>query len=215
MKKVILLSILCVYAQSCPTLCDLLDCSPPGSSVHGISRARILEWVAIPYSRDLLYNLHSVMIHCLVSLKHPPKKKGELSSKQVSCPREGSMASLGCTIGKLGNGAAAQSTYLPMEGGRKGPGAGQGGVGASSPQQWVSRTLKGVGGTQRSPPTPRAVSIQRGETGKATGPGQEEAGSGATTPDQALFLGSVVTPNTVSPLHVNLQTVCLHVHVQF
>ena len=38
-------------AQSCPTLCDPLDCSSPGSSVHGISQARILEWVAIPYSR--------------------------------------------------------------------------------------------------------------------------------------------------------------------
>ena len=34
-------------AQSCPTLCDPLDCSPPGSSVHWISQARILEWVAI------------------------------------------------------------------------------------------------------------------------------------------------------------------------
>ena len=33
--------------QSCPTLCDPMDCSPPGSSVHGISRARILEWVAL------------------------------------------------------------------------------------------------------------------------------------------------------------------------
>ena len=38
-------------AQSCPTLCDLMDCSPPGSSVHGISQARILEWVAISFSR--------------------------------------------------------------------------------------------------------------------------------------------------------------------
>ena len=34
-------------AQSCPTLCDPVDCSPPGSSVHGILQARILEWVAI------------------------------------------------------------------------------------------------------------------------------------------------------------------------
>ena len=34
-----------------PTLCDLMDCSPPGSSVHGISQARILKWVAIPFSR--------------------------------------------------------------------------------------------------------------------------------------------------------------------
>ena len=37
----------CWVAQSCPTLCDPMDCSPPGSSVHGISQARILEWVAI------------------------------------------------------------------------------------------------------------------------------------------------------------------------
>ena len=38
-------------AQSCPTLRDPVDCSPPGSSVHGILQARILEWVAISFSR--------------------------------------------------------------------------------------------------------------------------------------------------------------------
>ena len=38
-------------AQSCPTLCDPMDCSLPGSSVHGILQARILEWVAISFSR--------------------------------------------------------------------------------------------------------------------------------------------------------------------
>ena len=37
--------------QSCLTLCDLMDCSPPGSSVHWISQARILEWIAISSSR--------------------------------------------------------------------------------------------------------------------------------------------------------------------
>ena len=37
--------------QSCPALCDPMDCSPPGSSVHGILQARILEWVARPSSR--------------------------------------------------------------------------------------------------------------------------------------------------------------------
>ena len=40
-----------VVAQSCPTLWDPMDCSPPGSSVHGILQARMLEWVAIPFSR--------------------------------------------------------------------------------------------------------------------------------------------------------------------
>ena len=38
-------------AQSCPTLCDRVDCSPPGSSIHGILQARILEWVAISFCR--------------------------------------------------------------------------------------------------------------------------------------------------------------------
>ena len=37
--------------QSYPTLCDPMDCSPPGSSVHGILQARTLEWVAMPSSR--------------------------------------------------------------------------------------------------------------------------------------------------------------------
>ena len=39
--------------QLCPTLCDPVGCSPPGSSVHGILQARILEWVAIPFLGDL------------------------------------------------------------------------------------------------------------------------------------------------------------------
>ena len=38
-------------AQLCPTLCYSMDYSPPGPSVHGIFQARILEWVAIPFSR--------------------------------------------------------------------------------------------------------------------------------------------------------------------
>ena len=38
-------------AQSCPTLCDPMDCSLPGSSVHGIFQVRVLEWVAISISR--------------------------------------------------------------------------------------------------------------------------------------------------------------------
>ena len=38
-------------AQSCPTLSDPMDCSPPGSSVNGILQARVLEWVAIAFSR--------------------------------------------------------------------------------------------------------------------------------------------------------------------
>ena len=40
-----------LVSQSCPILCDPTDCRLPGSSVHGILQARILEWVAIPISR--------------------------------------------------------------------------------------------------------------------------------------------------------------------
>ena len=41
-------------AQSCPTLSDPMDCSPPGSSMHGIFQARVLEWGAIAFS-DYLF----------------------------------------------------------------------------------------------------------------------------------------------------------------
>ena len=39
--------------QSCPTLCDPMDCSLPGSSIHGIFQARVLEWGAIAFSNYL------------------------------------------------------------------------------------------------------------------------------------------------------------------
>ena len=41
-----------LVAQSCPTFCSPIDCSLPGSSVHGILQIRILEWIAIPFSRE-------------------------------------------------------------------------------------------------------------------------------------------------------------------
>ena len=44
----------CSIAQLCPTLCDLMDCSLLGSSVHRIFQARILEQVAISFSRGVL-----------------------------------------------------------------------------------------------------------------------------------------------------------------
>ena len=50
-----LLNDTCLCAKSlqlCPALCNLMDCSPPGSYVHGILQARILEWVAMPSSRE-------------------------------------------------------------------------------------------------------------------------------------------------------------------
>ena len=46
-------------AQSCPTLSDPMDCSPPGSSVRGIFQARVLEWGAIAFS-DIYSNLTQI-----------------------------------------------------------------------------------------------------------------------------------------------------------
>ena len=43
----------CVSCLVISNLCDPMDCSPPGSSVHGILQARTLEWVAFPFSRGL------------------------------------------------------------------------------------------------------------------------------------------------------------------
>ena len=43
-----------LVTQSCPALCDPMDCSPPGSSVHGIFQPRILEWVTISFPGNLL-----------------------------------------------------------------------------------------------------------------------------------------------------------------
>ena len=52
--------------QSCLTLCDPVDCSPPGSSIHGILQARILEWVAISFSRGIFLTQGSNpgLLHC-------------------------------------------------------------------------------------------------------------------------------------------------------
>ena len=44
-------------AQSCPTLSDPMDCSLPGSSVHGVFQARVLEWVAIAFSERRMLNI--------------------------------------------------------------------------------------------------------------------------------------------------------------
>ena len=44
------------FAQSCPTLLDPMDCSLPGSSIHGIFQARVLEWGAIAFSENLNWN---------------------------------------------------------------------------------------------------------------------------------------------------------------
>ena len=54
----------CLVAQLCLTLCDAMDCSLPGSSVHGILQARILEWVVISCSRGSSWPRDGTHISC-------------------------------------------------------------------------------------------------------------------------------------------------------
>ena len=71
-----------LVAQLCLTLCDPMDCSPPGSSVHGILQAAILEWAAIPFSRGSSWdpNLGSNLgfLHCRQILYHLNHRGGFL-----------------------------------------------------------------------------------------------------------------------------------------
>ena len=55
-------------AQSCLTLRDPVDCSPPGSSIHGICQARVLEWGAIAFSKEFLRFISMVVDETVVVL---------------------------------------------------------------------------------------------------------------------------------------------------
>ena len=55
----------CICAQSCPILCHPMDCSLTGSSVHGIFQARIMEWVAISFSRGSSWSKDRTHVSCV------------------------------------------------------------------------------------------------------------------------------------------------------
>ena len=57
--------ICCLVAKSCPTLCDPMDCSPPGSSVRGISQVRTLEWIAISFCRGSSQPRDQTLTSCI------------------------------------------------------------------------------------------------------------------------------------------------------
>ena len=58
----------CSATQSCLTLCDPMDCSLPGSSIHGILQARILEWGAISYSRGSSQSRDWTHVSCILCI---------------------------------------------------------------------------------------------------------------------------------------------------
>ena len=65
-------------AQLCPTLSNPMDCSLPGSSVHGIFQARILEWVAIGLLRFLSLHIKKKKKKCACPIPKTTKKQGEI-----------------------------------------------------------------------------------------------------------------------------------------
>ena len=78
------LRLLCLVTQLCPILCNSRDCNPPGSSVHGILQARILDWVAMPSSRassqprDQIHNScigRQVLYHRATRIPHALSQK--------------------------------------------------------------------------------------------------------------------------------------------
>ena len=73
-----------LVAQLCPTLCDPMDCSPPGSSVHGILQARILEWVAISFSTSGVSQFSSVQLLSHVRLFATPWTAARQASLSVT-----------------------------------------------------------------------------------------------------------------------------------
>ena len=60
--------LMCMHAKLCATLCDPTDCNLPGSSTHGISQARVLEWVAIFSSRGSSQSRERIYISCISSI---------------------------------------------------------------------------------------------------------------------------------------------------
>ena len=102
-------------AQSCPTLSDPMDCSPPGSSIHGIFQARVLEWGAIAFSRisiqlfkeiqcmilltNILYqrvsNFFLNQIIVLVAQMSDSLRPHELQPTRLLCPWDSSGKNIG------------------------------------------------------------------------------------------------------------------------
>ena len=66
-------------AQLCPTLCDPMNCSLPGSSIHGIFQARILEWVAISFS--ILFHFHQEAFEFLFTFLARTWERGQLRTQ--------------------------------------------------------------------------------------------------------------------------------------
>ena len=83
------------HKELCPTLCHPMDCSPSGSSVHGILQARILKWAAIPFSRGSSQSMDQTHVSyiylCLISVLarrlFTTRATWEANTLVISCPK--------------------------------------------------------------------------------------------------------------------------------
>ena len=105
---------LCLMAQSCPTLCDPMDSSPPGSSLHGISQARILKWVAFPGDLPdpglnpsllclLLWQADSLPLHHLLDFSVTTGKSTLILVIYLGFPGASDGKESACNAGDLGS----------------------------------------------------------------------------------------------------------------
>ena len=92
----LLLSCYCLVAPSCPTLCDPVDSSPPGSSVHGVLQARILEWVTITFSRGSFYPRDRTWVSCIAGRLFAISPPGKSAPPQEAL-KSSVCLSLSCT----------------------------------------------------------------------------------------------------------------------
>ena len=98
-------AVVVVVAQARPALCDPMDCSPPGSSVHGILPARILKWVAMPFSRGSSQSRSPTLQEDSLLSEPPGKPKntgvGSLSFLQGIFPTPRNQSGVSCIVGGL------------------------------------------------------------------------------------------------------------------
>ena len=73
-------------AQSCPTLCNHMDCSLPGSSAHGILQARILQWVAYLFSRGTSWPRNQTRVSCIAGGFFTKSLAAAAAKSLQSCP---------------------------------------------------------------------------------------------------------------------------------
>ena len=91
-----------LVVQLCLTLCNPMDYSPPGSSIHGILQARILEWVAIPFSRGSFQHRDQTSVSCIagrfLTIKSCPNSGLQSQGKNSGPTVAGSLFHLYCGV---------------------------------------------------------------------------------------------------------------------